>query len=83
VTTHGADLVSTDGTEQSSRPSRFSDVAAKEVREPTGANNIGTEEDARMTGIGGDLVTDAIDRAFAAQGRAVDRKVQDLDAVRA
>lgn len=35
----------------------------------TGVNNVGTEEDAGVTGIDGSLVSDAIDYSFAAVGR--------------
>jgi hypothetical protein len=40
------------------------------------ANNQGTVADAEVTGVDGGLVQEAMDRAFAAQGR-----VSDMDAV--
>jgi hypothetical protein len=50
-------------------PSKWPVALATNNRGILGANNQGTAEDARQTGLGGDLLSDAMDRIHADVGR--------------
>ena len=68
------------GDDTASTSQRLSDPTAwpfallwpQDKQRTSSANNQGTADDARATGLDGGLVTDAMDRAFEAQGRVAE-----------